>query len=433
MIGTMAEPALEPTAPAPPPPPGPAAGSLVPLLQRLRRWPWRETLRTLGLRFRDERLGLTAGSLTFTTLIALVPLVVVVLALLSAFPAFARLELAVQQWLLQSLVPEAIARPVLQGLTRFAARAGGVGTAGLAVLALTALALLLTIDRTLNQIWRVRRPRPLGQRLLVYWGAITLAPLVLGLSLTASAQALSPRALGAVMPGAVGLLLDLLQVALLAVAAAALFHYVPNTPVRWRHAFAGGVFVALGIELAKQGLAAYVKAVPTYSVLYGAFATVPLLLLWVYLLWVVVLLGAMVAAYAPSLTLHQAPRLRGPGWRFELALELLRALAGARADGRHGLAPPELARTLRCDPLDLDPLLEHLAALDWVRRLDEGDAARLVLLCDPSGTPLAPLVQRLLLQPGPLATPLLARSGLGTVTLAQALAGRSPDLGAASS
>jgi membrane protein len=313
---------------------------------------------------------------------------------------------------------------VLQGLTRFASRAGGVGTVGLALLALTALALLLTIDRTLNQIWRVRRPRPLGQRLLVYWGAITLAPLLLGLSLTGAALALSPRALGAVLPGAVGLLLDLLQLALLAGAAAALFHYVPHTAVRWRHAWAGGVFVALGIELAKQALAAYVKAVPTYSVLYGAFAAVPLLLLWVYLAWVVVLLGAVIAAYAPSLTLRLAPRPRGPGWRFALALELLGTLAQARADGRHGVTLESLARTLRTDALTLEPLLELLAAIDWVRPLDEGDTPRHVLLCDPARTPIAPLVDRLLLEPGAVATPLLARSALPGLTLQQALAPR---------
>ena len=301
----------------------------------LRSWPWLDTLRTLRERFREDRLGLTASSLTFTTLISLVPLATVMLAVFSAFPMFAGLEPALQKYLLQNLVPDSIAKPVLQSLTQFAGKARGMGTAGLALLVVSALALVLTIDRTLNAIWRVRRPRSLGQRVLVYWSALTLGPLALGLSLTLTAAALSQSGVAA-GPRVLSLLIDAVQFVILAAAMAGLFHYVPNTPVRWAHAWAGGIFVATAFEVAKALLSLYLSTVPSYNKVYGAFATVPLLMLWVYLGWLIVLLGAVIAAYAPSLSMRVVRRADTPGWRFELALSVLRELLSAKQSGQHG-------------------------------------------------------------------------------------------------
>jgi membrane protein len=392
------------------------------LPETLRRWPWQETLRVLARRFKEDRLGLTAGSLTFTTLIALVPLVTVMLAAFTVFPMFAGFERGLQEYFIRNLVPDGIARPVLRGLTDFAARARGMGTLGLVLLVSTALAQLLTIDRTLNGIWRVRKPRPLGRRVLVYWAALTLGPLALGMSLTATSLAVSAsRGWVSALPGGVSLLVDLLQFGVLALAAAGLYHYVPNTAVRWRHAVAGGVFVALAFEAAKWLLAWYLDHVPSYSAVYGAFAAVPILLLWIYLVWVVVLLGAVIAAYAPSLSMRVALRPAAPGWRFELALAVLARLQPARQGPDRGLSLSALAEALRTDPLQLEPLLELLARLDWVQCLDEGHSPRHVLLVDPAATPLEPLVHETLWQPADLGSAAFRRSGLASLTLADAL------------
>lgn len=394
------------------------------LAETLRDWPWFETLRTLRQRFGEDRLGLTAGSLTFTTLIALVPLLSVALALFSAFPMFSAFQVALEKYFLQTLVPENIARPVLRSLTQFAVNARGVGTVGLLVLVVTALAMVLTIDRTLNEIWRVRQRRSFTRRVLVYWAALTLGPLVLGVSLTLTSYALTAsRGLVAALPGGWNLMLATLQFMLLATAMAALYQYVPNTAVRWRHAWAGGFFVAVAFEFAKRGLAWYVESVPTYSAVYGAFATAPILLLWIYLVWVIVLLGAVIAAYAPSLQMRVARRAPTPGWRFELALAVLRRLDGVRPTPQRGLTVAALAEAMRADPLQLEPMLDLLAELDWVARLDEGAQARHVLLCDPAATPMAPLLHRLLLAPGPASEAFAEAAGLYRMTLAQALAG----------
>jgi len=138
------------------------AGQAGELAQTLQRWPWLATLGTLRQRFGEDRLGVTASSLTFTTIIALVPLLTVMLALFSAFPIFGSFQAALERYFLQSLVPESIAKPVLQALTQFAAQANRLGTVGLVVLVLTAIMLMLTIDRSLNAIWRVRTPRPVS-------------------------------------------------------------------------------------------------------------------------------------------------------------------------------------------------------------------------------------------------------------------------------
>lgn len=391
-------------------------------LQTLRDWPWFETLHTLRLRFREDRLGLTAGSLTFTTLIALVPLFTVMLALFTAFPMFSSFQGALEKYFLQSLVPETIARPVLRALTQFAGKARGVGSVGVVVLGATALATMLTIDRTLNNIWRVRRPRPIAQRVLIYWAALTLGPLVIGVSLSLTSYALSAsRGLVDALPGGLSVLLDVLEFVLLALAMAGLFHHVPNTWVRWRHALAGGLFVAVAFEAAKAGLAWYLKAVPNFSAVYGTFATLPILMLWIYLGWVIVLLGAVIAAYAPSLQMRVARRESTPGHRFELALALLQDLAAARVDGRHGLTLGQLAAGLRTDPLQVEPTLEILMNLDWVARLEEEGAERHVLLVDAGITSAAPLVEALLLARGPASIAFRQRAGLDTLTLADLL------------
>jgi membrane protein len=389
----------------------------------LRHWPWSDTLRTLRQRFKEDRLGLTAGSLTFTTLIALVPLVTVMLAVFSAFPMFASFQGALEKYFLQSLVPDSIAKPVLRTLTQFAGKASRVGSVGLLLLGATALAMMLTIDRTLNALWRVRQPRPIAQRLLVYWAGLTLGPLALGVSLSLTSYALSAsRGLVNALPGGVNFLLDLLQFGLLAAAIAGLFHYVPNTFVRWRHAWAGAIFVAIAFELAKGGLAWYVASIDTYSVVYGAFATVPILLLWIYLVWVIVLLGAVVAAYAPSLQMRVVRRPDTPGQRFTIALAALRELDQARRRVARGLSLPQIAESQRLDPLQLEPVLDLLIEMSWVGRLDEAGAQRYVLLGEPSTTRAAPLLDALLLAPSAVTTQFRRRAALAGLTVADLVA-----------
>jgi len=393
-------------------------------IAELLAWPWLQTLHTFRQRFREEKLGLTAGSLTFTTLISLVPLLTVMLAIFTAFPMFSSFQSALEQYFLKSLIPPNIAKPVLASLTQFAAKANKLGAVGLVFLGITALALMLTIDRTLNAIWRVRRPRPMAQRVLVYWAALTLGPLLLGGSLTLTSYAVSVgQGLFTKMPGDLAALLGGADIVLLGLAVAGLFHYVPNTHVRWRHALLGGAFVSLGFSLAKSLLAWYVKQVPTYSTLYGAFATVPVFLIWVYLGWVIVLLGAILAANTPALTGRLHLRVDAPGQPLALALEVVQALWRAREAGQRGLSHLGLAVALRVDPLQLSPIVDKLLALDWIGRLEEEGAQRFVLLCAPETASAEPLLAAFLAERQGLLANLWAQGGWSSLTVGQLLTG----------
>ena len=395
------------------------------LIADLAHFPWVPTAQTLRERYREDRLGLSASSLTFTTMIALVPFVTVALALFTAFPMFGKLQSNLQTWLVQSLVPDAIARQVLGYLTQFAGKASRLGGLGFAALVLSALALVLTIDRTLNNIWRVRRPRPFGQRILIYWAVITLGPLLLGGSLALSSYFLSAsRGLVSGLPNVVAWFLNTVEFVVLAGAYSALYRYVPNTPVKRSHAIAGGVFAAVGIEVAKRLLALYIGSVPTYSAVYGAFATVPILLIWVYIAWLIVLFGAVVAAYLPNLLAGPRRLGGGPGWQFQLALETLGRLEQARGTTRRGMSASELAAALEVDALQLEPVLQTLVQLDWIGRLNEIDdqeGTRYLLLADAQSTALEPLMRHLLL-PQSQATAKLWQTGrLSSVYLADVL------------
>ena len=371
------------------------------LLDDLSHFPWQTTVITLRERFREDHLALTASSLTFTTVLALVPFFTVALAVFSAFPMFGTLQGVLQRWLVDSLVPDSISRQVLGYLTQFSSKASRLGVVGLTVLLVTTLMLFLTVDRTLNTIWRVREPRSLGQRVLVYWAGLTLGPLVLGASLATTSYVISSsRGLASGLPGSVQLFFDSFEFLLLAGGMAAIYHYVPNTQVKWSHAWVGGLLVAAGIELAKKILSYYLAFVPTYSVVYGAFATVPILLIWMYVAWLILLLGAVVTAYLPSLLMGVARRSGGHGWEFQMALEVLQHLDAARASNPYGLTGVELAQAMKIGTLQLEPALETLHLLDWIgplHELDEEVVARYVLLANPDATPLAPLVENLLL------------------------------------
>jgi membrane protein len=389
---------------------------------------WQQTLRfsmaVLRRRFREERLGVIAGSLTFTSVISLVPLLTVALALFSAFPMFSRFETQLQAYLVQNLIPDSIARPVMLTLTQFSSKAHRLGTVGLVVLGLTALSLMLTIDRTLNAIWHVRKPRPLGQKVLIYWATLTLGPLLLALSLSLTSYALTAsRGLVHAPTWGVRLFMELAEFSLFALGVAALFRFVPNTHVRARHALAGGVLVSLGFELAKRLMGWYLGEVTTYATIYGAFAMVPIFLIWLYLSWSIVLGGAVLVSSAPSLD-GTAPRFDPdrPGERFRLALALLRELAEVRLHKDCGLTLGVLSARVGMDRLGTEPVLDLLIELDWVARLDEAGEPRHVLLADPSTTRIEPLIGGLLIDAAaPELEPLNRHAGLAALTLAQCL------------
>ena len=395
--------------------------------QELLEFPWRQMGVVLAERFRDARLGVSASSLTFTTVLALVPLFALGLAVFSAFPVFGKFQDTIQRWLIESLVPESIARQVLSYLTQFSRKASRLGSVGLVAVLMSAVFLMVTIERTLGQIWGLQRQRPFAQRVLLYWSSITLGPLFLGASLAITSYVVTASSdVVNVLPGSVRWLLDSFEFLLLIACVSGLYFYVPYTRVRWRHAITAGFFVAGALELAKKAMAFYLLQVPTYSLIYGAFAALPILLVWIYVTWLLVLLGAVLAASLPELGRQELRKPEGAGWTFRLALEVLGELNSAKASDRRGLSTDELATRLRVETSELRQVLEVLRSLDWVGRLTEQNhqgQARQVLLVDPALATVAPLADRLLVLRVSATDPIWQQSRLDQIRLVQMLPG----------
>jgi len=226
-----------------------------------------------------------------------VPFLGVSLALFIRFPAFGRFEDALEQHLLKGLLPPELSRTVLEHLHQFAANAGSLTLVGSLFLLATALAMLLTIENAFNQMWNVKRSRPLLKRLGLYALVLAVGPPALGISLWATSTLLvASIGLVGALPSWAGFVLNLGPLLLGALGLSTLFYTVPNTRVRRREAIAGGLLASGALELGKRGFGAYVLKLPTYKAVYGAFAAVPVFLLWVYFSWLVTLAAALVAA-----------------------------------------------------------------------------------------------------------------------------------------
>jgi membrane protein len=299
----------------------------------------------------------------------------------------------------ESLIPESISRQVLGYLTQFTTKASRLGSFGFAALMLSAVALILTIDRSLNTIWRVRHQRAWGQRLLLYWAALTLGPLLVaaGLLTMASVITWSGGSLRYQGPG-VKMALGVLEFLLLWGGISALYRWVPNTYVAWRPVLVGSFVTALVLEGARSVLAWYLASMPTFSLIYGTFATVPILLVWIYTAWVVVLLGAVLVASWPALSNDSLDGYEEQAGRgFALALGCLRLLQQARLQSAGGWDVPRLVQQLGAETWEIEEVLALLQQLDWVGRLKEDGSPRYVLLIDPATTRAAPLINQLLL------------------------------------
>lgn len=248
-------------------------------------------------RARQERLPQVAGSLTFTTLLSIVPLLAVSLALFTRFPAFSQVAAALEEHLLKSLLPADIARTVLAYLHQFAANASGLTLAGSLFLLVTAVVMLLTVENAFNQIWNVKRSRPLLKRVGLYLLILAVGPPALGVSLWATSYVLGASMgwIGTLPPSA-RFVLHLGPLALSWVGLSLLYYLVPHTRVRRRDAIAGALIASVALELGKRGFATYLLKIPTYKAVYGAFAVFPVFLLWVYFSWLVTLAAALVAA-----------------------------------------------------------------------------------------------------------------------------------------
>jgi membrane protein len=330
-------------------------------------------------RFDQDRCLQIASSLTFTTLLALVPLATIMLTLLSASPVFSGLGEQIHAFLLANMLPEAAGKVVSGYIEQFTGRAGRLTAFGTVFLAVTAFMLMFTIEHAFNSIWRVSRPRPVAQRILIYWAALTLGPVLIGASLSITSY-LVGASLGFTRetPLAGTAILGLVPFAFTWAAFTLLYYFVPNRAIKPRHALVGGLVAAFAFEVMKRSFALFIAQIPTYTLVYGAFAVIPIFLLWIYFSWVVVVIGALITALAPDFAVLRDAAEPTPHVGFGDALATLLVLAHAQ----RGPELLDLRRIARAASLTVDQaerLLERLTARGWVAR---SSGERYAMVCD---------------------------------------------------
>ena len=326
-------------------------------------------MRFIVMRFNQERCLQIAASLTFTTLLSLVPLITIALTLFSAFPVFENFSLEIKTYLLKNLMPEMAGKVITGYMQQFTESAMRLTAVGVVLLGVTAMMLMITIGQAFNTIWRVARPRPLLKRLVIYWAVLTLAPLLIGasLSLTSWLVGLSMGYAKHVPIFGVGVL-KILPVLLTTLAFAMLFRLMPNRYVPYPHAWIGAFVAALIFESMNRVFGYYVSHFPTYKLVYGAFASVPIFLMWIYLSWLAILVGAIIAA---SLSHWRAPVARHLSSATQLlnALRVLQIMANGLQQGRVSTLQ-ELSRSLHLGYDVLEKILEKLASANMVRKAE---------------------------------------------------------------
>lgn len=331
----------------------------------------RDLVRFARRRLVDEKLPQVAGSLTYTTTLALVPLLTIVLAIFTTFPIFGHLRLALDHYFVQMVMPRAIAETITSNLTQFASKATKLSALGAVALVLTTAAMINTIERAFNQIWRVRRPRPLVQRVLIYWALVTLGPLLFGISLTMTSQLFSATSsLMQAIPFVGALFYTAGSVAVTTGAYTLLYMTVPNRWVDWRDALWGGLVAAVAFEIAKRVFAVFIRQFPTYAIIYGALAALPLFLVWMYLSWMITLVGALLTAALPVVKYERWWYAPVPGGAFVDAMAILKVLHGAGAiTGTALVSGAQIRAHTRIGYEEMTRLLEQMVAAGWVGRV----------------------------------------------------------------
>ena len=261
---------------------------------------WLALARELGQRNRHLLLNQVAGSLAFTTTLALVPMFTVGSILIGYVPQVIEMKYALQEWVLNTYLPGGINQPILRYIDQFSAKAKGLTLFGLAGLLVTTVLTMAVIEKAFNQIWQIKAKRPFFKRTAIYFSATVLGPLVLGIGIYLSGRLLSATQ---GLTDAVSIWFEVFALLIPLLLTISLFTLVykvlPFTLVAWRDALIGALFAAIVFEFMKYGFGFFVTKVPFYKTVYGTFAILPLALIWIYVTWWVTLAGALLVANMP--------------------------------------------------------------------------------------------------------------------------------------
>jgi membrane protein len=286
-------------------------------------------LRFVLRRWNDDRCPLIAGSLTYTTILALAPMFAVGVAVLSSAPFFEEVMNKFKIFLLLNLTPEVAGTIITQYIPQLARNAHRLTVVGGLLVLAAAVWMLLTIDKTLNSIWRVRRSRSYWVSIPGYVALIFAAPVLIGVGVTVTTYLMQLRAEVKAPAEVQTAFLHVVPTAMTTLAFFLVYRIIPHHRVPWRHALLGALVGGIGFELAKELFEIYIHSMPTLSRVYGALAAIPLFLIWIYFSWLIILFGAELTACASYWHGNLWKEAQRPGVRFREALALTQALLEA--------------------------------------------------------------------------------------------------------
>ena len=320
--------------------------------------------------FQEDRCLEEAASLSYTSLLAMVPLLAVVFGIISAFPVFNEWSANLQDFIFDNLLPTT-GEQIVPYINTFLESISSLTLPGTIMLIVTALMLMVRIEVALNRIWRVHHNRTVINRIVMYWAVLTLGPILIAAAVALSAQQVLGLfgMEGGIPPGVhrVGtFFLSWLVFSLF-------FILVPNRRVRIKHALIGAFLSTVLFDLAKWGFVAFVSNA-NYKVIYGALATVPIFLLWLYIVWNVVLFGASLAASLTTFSDFRKHDTDWPRrWEFQLAFRLIGHLWQAQREGK-SLSDTELLELeIQASEIQIDEILLRLERQHIVNKDEAGN------------------------------------------------------------
>lgn len=315
-----------------------------------------------------------AGSLTFTTVLSIVPLVTVAFALFTAVPIFAQFQFLLQKFLADHLMPPQINNQIFFYINQFTDKAKGLTTIGIVGLCITSVLTMMTVESAFNIIWNINKQRPLAQRIISYWTMLTLGPILLGASLSISSYLFTKSfILSSVLKssGILNFILTIVMISLTILAFTILYVYLPNCRVEWKDAVIGGIFSSILFEISKRIFEYYIRCIPSYTAVYGAFATIPIFLLWVYLSWYITLSGAIIASSLPEIRIKNSYQKKFKGSTFLNGLQILGCLSNARINGNLGCTIIELTHMLKSNIHTILKILQKLEKKQLIARIEK--------------------------------------------------------------